>query len=193
MNLPNSLTLGRLVLVPVFVVLLASGDVTQRWWALGVFIVASATDQLDGHIARSRGLVTAFGTLADPIADKALTLGAFATLSALGEIPWWITVVIAIREVGITVLRAVLARRSIIPASMGGKIKTTLQMAAIVAFLAPWSSFMESASVPLAVANVLLYLALAITVATGVDYLVRGWRLTRSTAESSAPSSTTLR
>lgn len=193
MNLPNSLTLGRLALVPVFVVLLASGDVTQRWWALAVFIVASATDQLDGHIARSRGLVTAFGTLADPIADKALTLGAFATLSVLGEIPWWITLVIAVRELGITVLRAVLARRSIIPASMGGKIKTTLQMAAIVAFLVPWSSFLQSVSVPLAVANALLYLALAITVATGVDYLIRGWRLTRSSAESAAPSSTTLR
>lgn len=188
-NLPNSLTLGRLALVPVFVVLLASGDVTQRWWALAVFVIASATDQLDGYIARSRGLVTAFGTLADPIADKALTLGAFVTLSALGEITWWITVLIAVREVGITVLRAVLARRSIIPASMGGKIKTTLQMAAIVAFLVPWASFLASASVALTVANVLLYLALAVTVLTGVDYLVRGWRLTHRAPDPAAQAS----
>lgn len=189
MNLPNSLTIGRLALVPVFVLLLASGDVAQRWWALAVFIVASATDQLDGHIARSRGLVTAFGTLADPIADKALTLGAFVTLSALGEIPWWLTIVIAVRELGITLLRAVLARRSIIPASMGGKIKTTLQMAAIVTFLVPWASFLTSDSVPLIVANALLYLALAITVLTGVDYVIRGWRLSRREGTSSSPQS----
>lgn len=99
-NLPNALTIGRLVLVPVFVVLLVQDTTPARWWSLVVFLVASATDQLDGHLARSRNQVTAFGTLADPIADKALTLGAFVMLSVLGEIPWWITIVIAVRELG---------------------------------------------------------------------------------------------
>ncbi|ROR93887.1 CDP-diacylglycerol--glycerol-3-phosphate 3-phosphatidyltransferase [Salana multivorans] len=176
-NLPNVLTMARLALVPVFVVLLVQGGVASRWSALLVFLLAALTDQLDGHLARSRNQVTPFGTLADPIADKALTLGAFVMLSVLGPVPWWVTIVIAVRELGVTVLRAVLARRSIIPASMGGKVKTVLQMAAIVAFLVPWASFLASPAVPLTVAWVLLWAALAVTVGTGVDYCVRGWRL----------------
>ncbi|PWD50061.1 CDP-diacylglycerol--glycerol-3-phosphate 3-phosphatidyltransferase [Serinibacter arcticus] len=177
-NLPNSLTIGRLVLVPVFVVLLAQGTTAARWWALVVFVLASVTDQLDGHLARSRNLVTAFGTLADPIADKALTLGAFFTLSALGEVPWWVTLLIAVREIGITVLRALLVRRSIMPASVGGKIKTVLQMTAITLLVVPWSSFADPDPFRV-LALVVLYLALAVTVATGVDYVVRGWRIAR--------------
>lgn len=182
LNLPNALTVLRLVLVPVFVLLLAHGGTAQRWWALAVFVVASATDQLDGAIARARGQVTPFGILLDPVADKALTLGAFATLSALGEISWWITAVIAVRELGITALRAVLLRRSIIPASMGGKVKTTLQMIAIILYLLPWTAFLASDTVPRGVATTVLYAALAVTIATGVDYVVRGWRLWRSGA-----------
>lgn len=182
-NLPNVLTMLRLLLVPVFLVLLLDGGTPQRWWALIVFLVASATDQLDGMLARARNQITPFGILMDPIADKALTLGAFCALSWLGEIPWWVTVVIAVRELGITALRGVLVRRSIIPASMGGKIKTTLQMAAIVLFLIPWNTLISDAAAILTVANVVLYLALAVTVATGVDYLVRGWRLWRSGAQ----------
>lgn len=178
-NLPNTLTLGRLVLVPVFVVLLAAGTTPLRWCAVVVFVVASVTDQLDGHLARSRNLVTAFGTLADPIADKALTLGAFVTLSALGEVPWWVTLVIAGRELGITVWRAVLARRSIVPASTGGKIKTVLQMTAIIILVVPWGSFVGPEPMR-TIGLVVLYVALVVTVATGVDYVVRGWRLERS-------------
>lgn len=176
-NLPNALTILRLLLVPVFLVLLLDGSVTQRWWALVVFVFASATDQVDGALARSRNQITPFGILMDPIADKALTLGAFVCLSALGEIPWWITILIAVRELGITALRAVLVRRWIIPASMGGKIKTTLQMVAIVLFLVPWSTLLASDAAMLTTANVVLYAALGVTVVTGVDYVVRGWRL----------------
>ena len=178
-NLPNSLTIGRIAAVPVFIVLLAGETTATRWWALAVFLLASITDQLDGHVARSRNLITPFGTLADPIADKALTLGAFVTLSALGEIPWWVTVLIAVRELGITALRAVLVRRSIMPASMGGKIKTVLQMTAIGLLIVPWASFVNPAPMRV-IALVVLYLALAVTVGTGIDYVVRGWRIARS-------------
>lgn len=178
-NLPNALTLGRLALVPVFVVMLAAGTTPLRWWALVVFIVASVTDQLDGHLARSRNLVTPFGTLADPIADKALTLGALLTLSAIGEVPWWVTLVIAARELGITVWRAVLARRAIVPASMGGKVKTVLQMTAIIILVVPWGSFVDPAPMR-TIGLVVLYVALAVTVVTGIDYVVRGWRIGRT-------------
>lgn len=178
-NLPNALTIGRILLVPVFVVLLLVDTTPARWWAVAVFLVASITDQLDGHLARSRGLVTPFGTLADPIADKALTLGAFVTLSVLGEVPWWVTLLIAARELGITALRAALVRRSIMPASLGGKVKTVLQMTAIVLLVVPWGSFVSPD--PFRVLGlVVLYLALAVTVLTGVDYVIRGWRLARS-------------
>lgn len=182
-NIPNALTILRLVLVPVFLVLLGSGGTVERWWALAVFVVASITDQVDGSLARSRNQITPFGTLMDPIADKALTLGAFVMLSVLGEIPWWITIVIAVRELGITALRGVLMRRSIIPASMGGKIKTTLQMTAIILFLVPWSALVGDWGVPLTIANIVLWAALAVTVVTGVDYLVRGWRLWQAPAK----------
>lgn len=185
-NLPNALTMLRMVLVPVFLVLLLDGGTAQRWWALVVFLVASATDQVDGALARARNQITPFGILMDPIADKALTLGAFLVLSGLGEIPWWITILIAVRELGITALRAVLVRRSIMPASMGGKIKTTLQMTAIVLFLVPWSVVLPGAGWPLTIANLVLYAALAVTVATGVDYVVRGWRLWRGGAQEAA-------
>lgn len=178
-NLPNSLTIGRLVLVPVFVLLLLAETTPTRWWALVVFVIASVTDQLDGHLARSRNLVTAFGTLADPIADKALTLGALVTLSVLGEVPWWVTLLIAARELGITALRAVLVRRSIMPASLGGKVKTVLQIVAIVLLIVPWGALMDPAPMRV-LALVVLYLALAVTLLTGLDYVVKGWRISRS-------------
>ncbi|WP_233251370.1 CDP-diacylglycerol--glycerol-3-phosphate 3-phosphatidyltransferase [Serinibacter arcticus] len=179
-NLPNALTIGRLVLVPVFVLLLLAESTPTRWWALAVFVLASVTDQLDGHLARSRNLVTAFGTLADPVADKALILGALVTLSVLGEVPWWITILVAVRELGITALRAVLVRRSIMPASLGGKVKTVLQIVAIVLLVVPWSALVDPDPMRV-VALVALYLALAVTLLTGLDYVVKGWRISRST------------
>ncbi len=182
-NLPNALTMVRIALVPVFLVLLLQDTTASRWWAVVVFVAASVTDQLDGHIARARDIVTPFGILMDPIADKALTLGAFVALSVLGEVPWWVTILIAVRELGITALRAALVRRSIMPASMGGKVKTVLQMLAIVLLVVPWAAF-TAAVAPHAVALVVLYAALAVTVVTGVDYCVRGWRLARQPAAS---------
>jgi hypothetical protein len=123
-NLPNALTMLRLLLVPVFgyLLLVDSGQSERsRWLAAIVFVVASATDLADGAIARARNLVTTFGKVADPIADKALTGVALLGLSWLGELPWWVTVVILGREITITVTRFIVIRHGVIPASPGGQ------------------------------------------------------------------------
>ena len=130
-NLPNALTVLRLVLVPVFIVLMLQSSVGAHWWALVVFVVAAITDHLDGRIARSRNLITDFGKIADPIADKALTLGAFIMLSIAGLLPWWVTVLIAIRELGITWLRAVLLKRGIVVAANKASILARIAERAI--------------------------------------------------------------
>jgi CDP-diacylglycerol--glycerol-3-phosphate 3-phosphatidyltransferase len=174
LNLANLLTLSRLVLVPLFIAALFAGDGADTAWravATGLFAVASATDQVDGWVARRYGLITDFGKIADPIADKALIGAALVGLSVLGELPWWVTAVIAVREVGVTLLRFWVIRHGVIPASRGGKAKTMTQIAAIVAYLLPLSA----GAAP--VRWVLMGLALVLTVVTGVDYLVRAVRL----------------
>ena len=125
---PNMLTVLRLFLVPVFaVLLLADGDASTRVWAAIVFLVAAGTDVVDGEWARRSGRVTTFGKVADPIADKALTGVALVLLSYLGELPWWVTLVILVREFGVTALRFWVIRHGVIPASRGGKAKTLVQ------------------------------------------------------------------
>ncbi|MFD9894362.1 CDP-diacylglycerol--glycerol-3-phosphate 3-phosphatidyltransferase [Amycolatopsis sp. NPDC059027] len=174
LNIANLLTLSRLVLVPLFVVALFTGDGTDILWraiATGLFVVASATDQVDGWVARRYGLITDFGKIADPIADKALIGAALIGLSLLGELSWWVTIVIAVREIGVTLLRFWVIRHGVIPASRGGKAKTMTQIVAIVAYLLPLSA----GAAP--VRWVLMGLAVALTVVTGLDYLVRAVRL----------------
>lgn len=172
---PNALTCLRLLLVPVFVVLLLPpADSADRWWAAAVFIVASLTDVVDGEWARRTGQVTTFGKVADPIADKALTGAALILLSALGDLPWWITVVVIGRELGVTLLRFWVIRHGVIPASRGGKAKTIAQMIAISLYVVPVSLPVVG---PLAMA-----IAVILTVATGVDYVVRAIRLRRAAA-----------
>ncbi len=181
-NIANLLTLLRLLLVPVFLVLLFAGGGHQTWWRVAAwvaFAVASVTDLIDGDIARSRGLVTDVGKVADPIADKALTGAALVGLSALGELPWWVTVVILVREVGVTVLRFVVIRHGVIPASRGGKLKTLLQAVAIGLYILPLSGWLAS------VRWWCLLVALAVTVLTGLDYVARAATL-RRTSERSA-------
>jgi len=169
LNVANELTLARLLLVPVFVVFLFSGGVAGRVVAFAVFLVASLTDLFDGRLARSRGLVTDFGKIADPIADKALTGSALVGLSVLGELPWWVTGVILFRELGITVLRFWVIRQGVIAASRGGKLKTLLQVIAISLYVLPG---------PLQVARVtVMAFAVAATVITGADYVLRALRL----------------
>ena len=136
-NVANALTLLRLALVPVFVLFLVAGGPGWRIAAFVVFAVASITDILDGELARRRGLITDFGKIADPIADKALTGSALVTLSVLGELSWWVTAIILFRELAVTGLRFWVIRRGVIAASRGGKVKTLLQVIAISLYVLP--------------------------------------------------------
>jgi CDP-diacylglycerol---glycerol-3-phosphate 3-phosphatidyltransferase len=176
-NVANVLTVVRILLVPVFVVCLFAGGTVWRLVALAAFCVASLTDLLDGRLARSRGLVTDFGKIADPIADKALTGAALISLSVLGELSWWVTAVILIREFGVTALRFAVIRRGVIAASPGGKLKTLLQVIAICLYVLP-----ASLSPPDVVKQVVMAAAVVVTLVTGADYVVRAVRLYRDPA-----------
>ena len=177
-NIANGLTVFRLALVPVFVLALFAGgghDTAWRVTAWAIFAVASVTDRIDGDIARKRGLITEFGKLADPIADKALIGAALIGLSALDDLPWWITVLILVREIGVTLLRFWVIRHGVIPASRGGKVKTLLQAVATGLFiLIPIGSWLRP------VAWTFMAAALAVALATGADYVVRAVRLRRT-------------
>jgi CDP-diacylglycerol---glycerol-3-phosphate 3-phosphatidyltransferase len=176
-NIANGLTVLRLVLVPLFAWLLLRepADTGTRLLATGVFTVAILTDRLDGDIARKHNLVTNFGKIADPIADKALTGAAFIGLSWLGELPWWVTVVVLIREWGVTALRFWVIRYGVMPASRGGKLKTVLQSVALGLYLLPWQTELGGALHWTAV--VVMAAAVIVTVVTGLDYVGRGLRL----------------
>ena len=167
-NLANSLTMLRLVLVPVFLFALFTGDGHQmaaRIVAFVIFAIAGITDRFDGLLARNYGMATEFGAFVDPIADKALIGSALIALSMLGDLPWWVTVVIMTREVGVTLLRLAVIRRGVIPASWGGKLKTVVQALAIGLFVLPHS-------VPfLVLASVVMGAAIVLTVVTGIDYV----------------------
>jgi CDP-diacylglycerol--glycerol-3-phosphate 3-phosphatidyltransferase len=173
-NVANVLTVSRLLLVPVFLItLFAAGGHSTTWrlLAAAVFTVAAVTDNLDGRLARKLGLVTDFGKIADPIADKALIGAALVGLSALGDLPWWVTVVIAVRELGITLLRFWVIRYGVIAASLGGKWKTLLQIIGIGLFVLPLPDVVDPGR------WLILGAALVLTVVTGVDYVIRAIRL----------------
>jgi len=172
LNVANALTVARLLLVPVCVGFLAAGGTGYRYIAFAAFAVASMTDLADGELARRRNLITDFGKIADPIADKALTGSALITLSALGDLAWWITIVIVARELAVTALRFWVIRRGVIAASRGGKIKTMLQVIAISLYILPWAVPVER--------EVLMGAAVAVTLATGIDYTVRAIQLHRA-------------
>lgn len=183
-NLPNALTVGRIVLVPFFGWLLLADhgqDVGLRWAATALFALAVATDRIDGELARKRGLVTDFGKVADPIADKAITGMAFVGLSILGDIPWWITIPVLVREWGITVMRFVVIRHGVMPAGRGGKTKTALQSLALTLFLMPLWTF-PADHVWTIIAWVILVAAVVLTLVTGIDIVVDALRL-RQTSE----------
>ncbi len=177
-NLANVLTIVRLALVPLFADLLmqSQNDRDSAYQAAYVFILASATDLADGVIARKFNLVTNFGKIADPIADKALIGTALIGLSMMNQVPWFITVAILVREIGITLIRLRLIRRAVIPASRGGKVKTVSQIIAITLVIIPLPhvvSFVVTAS---------LWFALVMTLATGVDYLMRAATIVKSSS-----------
>ncbi|MDX6354320.1 MAG: CDP-diacylglycerol---glycerol-3-phosphate 3-phosphatidyltransferase [Streptomyces sp.] len=168
LNVANLLTMIRLALVPGFVLLLVHGDGHDPSWrsfAWAAFAIAMITDLFDGEVARRYGLVTDFGKIADPIADKAIMGAALAGLSALGDLPWWVTVVILVRELGITLLRFWVIRHGVIPASRGGKLKTLAQGISVGMYILVLTG-------PLATTRAwLMAIAVVLTVATGLDYV----------------------
>ena len=178
-NVPNALTVLRLAVVPVFAALLFTDggmDDERRYWATLVFALAIITDRYDGMIARRTGQVTEFGKLADPIADKALTGTALIGLSVLALLPWWVTLTILVREVGVTLLRFWVIRHGVIAASRGGKAKTVLQALAIGLYTLPFDGLFGTLRWWVMAAAVVL------TVATGLDYVHRALALRRTSA-----------
>jgi CDP-diacylglycerol--glycerol-3-phosphate 3-phosphatidyltransferase len=182
-NVANALTAVRVLLVPIFGwLLLADGGQNPRLRALAAltFAVAAVTDRIDGELARRRDLVTDVGKIADPIADKALMGMALVGLSVLGELAWWITVVVLVREIGITLMRFLVIRHGVLPAGRGGKAKTALQAIAVTLYLLP----LPAAWHPVEAA--VMGLAVVVTVATGLDYVAKAWRLTRTSPRARA-------
>lgn len=181
-NLPNALTAGRILLVPVFGLLLLSDGGTRvswRWLALAVFVIAMLTDRIDGELARRRNQITDLGKILDPIADKTLLGMAFVGLSILGDVPWWITLLVLAREIGVTAVRFVVIRHGVMPASRGGKVKTAVQFVALALLVAPaWG--LPGEALWRGTAYVVLALAVLLTVVTGIDYLIKAHRLRRT-------------
>jgi CDP-diacylglycerol---glycerol-3-phosphate 3-phosphatidyltransferase len=174
-NWPNGFTFLRALLVPVILWLLVQdtdGD-ALRWWAFGIFVFAAWTDSIDGWVARRYTGVTRWGQLADPIADKLLIIGSLASLAYIDELPWWAVLVIVVRELAVTTLRIQLVRRMglVMPASRWGKFKTVSQVVAAGAYLWP--------TVPGSLREVLLNIAVALTVWSGIDIAFRAGRLAR--------------
>ncbi|HJC60769.1 MAG TPA: CDP-diacylglycerol--glycerol-3-phosphate 3-phosphatidyltransferase [Candidatus Dietzia intestinigallinarum] len=169
LNIANLLTMLRIVLVPVFVVVFFVAGAENPWWRVGafaVFAIAMMTDYVDGYLARRLGLVTDFGKIADPIADKALMAAAMISLSVVGELYWWVTAVILVREIGITVWRF-FGVDHVVAASRGGKLKTVTQTLGVGLLILPlpyWVWPLEW---------LVMGVAVVLTVYTGVDYVVK--------------------
>ncbi|KRA22441.1 CDP-diacylglycerol--glycerol-3-phosphate 3-phosphatidyltransferase [Microbacterium sp. Root61] len=176
-QLPNTITIVRILCAPVFLwMLLADGgaDGPLRWWAAVLFIVAIATDGIDGWIARRYKIVTDLGKLLDPIADKVLTGFAFIGLSILNELPWWVTIIVLIREVGITVHRLVVASDHVVAAAWMGKLKTLAQGVALSLALLPLASVVGDWIIWVNI--VTMWIAVILTIASGIDYVVTEMR-----------------
>ena len=193
-NLPNALTVLRLVFVPVFIVLGLQQSWSALWAAFVVFAVAAITDRFDGELARSWGQITDFGRIADPIADKALTLCGFGLLSYQGYLPWWLTILIAVRELGITAMRAFFLRRGVVvSANQAGKLKTFMQMVALGTLLIPWAHFtaLNEANewwvvLLIRLGQIFAGVALALTLYSGFMYVIDGVRLMRGASAGEA-------
>lgn len=182
-NLANVLTVIRIFMAPAFIylVLADNGELgTLRYLAGGLFVLAIVTDTVDGILARRQNLITDFGKLMDPIADKVLVGGALVALSILGELWWWVTIVILLREFGITLFRLAVMRRSVIPAVASGKLKTVLQAVAISLLLFPFWTVIGEWEHQLAYG--LLAIATVLTVSSGVDFLVKFFTQNRRAA-----------
>jgi CDP-diacylglycerol--glycerol-3-phosphate 3-phosphatidyltransferase len=171
MNLANQLTLLRILLIPVFMFFLLTEGPNFEIYATIIFIVASLTDFLDGYIARSRNLVTNFGKFADPLADKLLVTAALVSFIEIGKIQAWVVMIILAREFIVSIFRAVAASNGIvIAASAWGKAKTISQMIAIILLLMNNYPF-ESMGIP--ADTIMVYIAVALTIISGADYIVK--------------------
>ncbi|WP_022879760.1 CDP-diacylglycerol--glycerol-3-phosphate 3-phosphatidyltransferase [Microbacterium sp. B19] len=188
-QLPNAITIARILCAPVFLWLLladAGAGGGLRWAAGIVFIVAIATDGVDGYIARRYEIVSDLGKLLDPIADKALTGVAFVGLSILGELPWWVTIIVLVREIGITIYRFLVVSDHVLAAAWMGKLKTVAQAVALSIALLPLASLSDATvwhSIVWWAGTVTMTIAVVLTIASGIDYLVsevRGARAKRA-------------
>jgi len=183
-NAPNIITAARIVATPFFVWMLLADDGANgpwRWAAAVFFVVAIATDAWDGYLARSRGLITDLGKLLDPIADKFLTGAALVGLSILGELPWWVTIVVLVREIGITIHRLMIAHDVVVAAAWMGKLKTVAQSIAITLALLPLASVLGPvAPVAYWVNVVTMTVAVLLTILSGIDYVLGFVRARRS-------------
>ncbi|MBO5509322.1 MAG: CDP-diacylglycerol--glycerol-3-phosphate 3-phosphatidyltransferase [Lachnospiraceae bacterium] len=170
MNLPNKLTILRVILIPFFLVaLMVDGIPAGKWIALGIFVLASITDTLDGQIARRKNLVTNFGKFMDPLADKLLVCSAMIAMIDLGRIPCWVVIIIIAREFIISGFRLVASDNGVvIAAGWWGKIKTVVQMIMVIVLIADFGG--KAVAV---IENVLIYAALALTVISLVDYIIK--------------------
>ncbi|MBA8816450.1 CDP-diacylglycerol--glycerol-3-phosphate 3-phosphatidyltransferase [Microbacterium halimionae] len=186
-QLPNAITIARILCAPVFLWMLLvdnGSDGALRWWAAALFVVAIATDGIDGYIARKYNIVTDLGKLLDPIADKVLTGVAFIGLSILGELPWWVTIVVLVREIGITVYRFIVVNNHVLAAAWMGKLKTVAQSVALTLALAPFAALIGDWANWVNI--VTMWIAVALTIASGLDYIVsevRGARTQRATGK----------
>ena len=181
MNLPNKLTLFRVILIPFFVVILMTGCLGEasKWVALAIFIIASLTDLLDGKIARKYNLVTTFGKFADPLADKILVISAMICLVELGLIKSWIVIIIVAREFIISGFRIIAAEKNIvIAASYWGKFKTTFQMVMVIMLIADIDN-----PVWQTIALIITYIALILTIVSLIDYIVKNKEVMKDTKE----------
>ncbi len=185
-NAPNIITVARMVATPFFVwMLLADGGELGpwRWAAAAFFVIAIATDAWDGYLARSRGLITDLGKLLDPIADKLLTGAALVGLSVLGELPWWITIVVLIREIGVTVHRLMIVSDVVVAAAWMGKLKTVAQSVAITLALLPLGEVLGSFAPVAYWLNVItMTIAVLLTILSGIDYVLAYVRSQRGSA-----------
>ncbi len=183
-NIANGLTLLRILMVPVFAWYLLADDgrdTRSRTIAAVIFAAAMITDRIDGDVARRRNLVTNVGKIADPIADKALTGMAFIGLSVVGDLAWWVTLVVLVREWGVTAIRLVIIRHGVLPAGRGGKLKTLLQAGALFLFVLPLRAF-PGEQIWHGVAWAVMVVALAVTLISGVDYVIKAFRLRQGSA-----------
>ena len=173
MNLPNKLTMARVIMIPFFVIFMLTGwgGEASKWISLAIFIVASLTDLLDGHIARKHNLVTNFGKFMDPLADKLLVCSAMICLVEMGRIPAWIVIVIISREFIISGFRLIASDNGrVIAASYWGKFKTTFQMLMVIVIIFNINLQLGWLNI---LGTILIYVALVLTVVSLIDYIAK--------------------